>query len=166
MLIKLRTYIGDKLIIVSPECVAVFQGVADYPADVAGQAFNYFVNVIRLADHVIDLYQPQAYNNWYGATGGSLDFLKNVYLNWRNFKGIGQWDAPIPNFTGVAGEKLMMGVLASTRAGVSSYYSQSQTITDFRQWLGENNYPMRGFMMWDSNWDKLNGFVISDACVK
>ena len=50
-ILKLREVIGkDKLIIVSPECVTVYQGVPDYSPDTAGNAFNYFVNVIRLAD--------------------------------------------------------------------------------------------------------------------
>lgn len=51
MILDLRAGIGsEKMLIVSPECVAVYQGVADYSADTAGQAYNYFVNVIRLAD--------------------------------------------------------------------------------------------------------------------
>jgi chitinase len=166
MLIEMRTFIGNGLLIVSPECVTVYQGSPVVSADVGGQAFNYFVPIIQLADHVIDLYQPQAYNNWYGATGGSLEFLKNVYLNWRNIKGIGQWDSPIPNFKGVAGDKLMMGVLASTSAGGAAYYAVPDTIRQFKKWIQENNYPLRGFMMWDSNWDKLNNFVISNACVE
>jgi len=135
MFIEMRAHIGNKLLITSPECVTVYQGSPVVAADVGGQAFNFFVNVIKLADHVIDLYQPQAYNNWYGATGGSLDFLKNVYLNWRNLKGIGQWDSPIADFAGVSGDKLMMGVLASTSAGVSAYYAKPNVITEFRKWI-------------------------------
>jgi len=166
-LIELRGAIGtDKLLIVSPECVAVYQGVADYSADTAGQAYNYFVNIIRLADHVIDLYQPQAYNNWYDVPGGSLEYLKDVYLNWRNFKGIMDWMQPIPNFSGVAGDKLMMGVLASTSAGGASYYYRPDIIESFKKWIEENKYTLRGFMMWDSHWDTLNGNLVSNACVK
>jgi len=57
-----------------------------------------------LADDSIDFYQPQAYNNWYdGITGGTLDYLKDVYLNWRNYQGLGQWSSPIPDFKGVSG---------------------------------------------------------------
>jgi len=167
MLIELRGAIGtDKLLIVSPECVAVYQGVADYSADTAGQAYNYFVNIIRLADHVIDLYQPQAYNNWYDVPGGSLEYLKDVYLNWRNFKGIMDWMQPIPNFSGVAGDKLMMGVLASTSAGGASYYYRPDIIESFKKWIEENKYTLRGFMMWDSHWDTLNGNLVSNACLK
>ena len=150
------------MIIVSPECVAVYQGVADYGPDTAGQAYNYFVNIIRLADQAIDLYQPQAYNNWYDVSGGSLNYLKDVYLNWRNYKGIMDWMKPIPNFSGVAGDKLLMGVLASTRAGGAGYYYQPQVIADFKAWLAENKYPLRGFMIWDSHWDTLNSNAISN----
>jgi chitinase len=76
------------------------------------------------------------------------------------------WETPIANFTGVAGEKLMMGVLASTSAGGASYYYPPDIITAFRSWLATNNYPLAGFMMWDSHWDSLNGNAISNACTK
>ena len=165
-IIQLKKALGSKLLIVSPECVAVYQGVADYSADTAGQAYNYFVNVIRLADDYIDFYQPQAYNNWYDVAGGTLDYLKDVYLNWRNLKGILSWQTPSANFNGVSGDKLLMGVLASTSAGGASYFYSVDTITAFRSWLTANNYPLRGFMMWDSHWDSLNGFAISNACTK
>ena len=165
-IIQLKKALGSKLLIVSPECVAVYQGVADYSADTAGQAYNYFVNVIRLADDYIDFYQPQAYNNWYDVAGGTLDYLKDVYLNWRNLKGILSWQTPIANFNGVSGDKLLMGVLASTSAGGASYFYSVDTITAFRSWLTANNYPLRGFMMWDSHWDSLNGYAISNACTK
>jgi chitinase len=167
MINQLRGAIGtSKLLIVSPECVAVYQGVADYSADTAGQAYNYFVNVIKLADKSIDYYQPQAYNNWYDVSGGSLDYLKDVYLNWRNLPGVLSWEQPIANFTGVSGDKLLMGVLASTSAGGSSYYYSPDVIAQFRQWLADNNYPLKGFMMWDSHWDSLNGKAISNACTQ
>lgn len=167
MINQLRGAIGpNKLLITSPECVAVYQGVADYSADTAGQAYNYFVNVIRLADHSIDYYQPQAYNNWYDVAGGTLDYLKDVYLNWRNLPGILSWQTPLANFSGVASEKLLMGVLASTSAGGAAYYFSPDVIAQFRQWLADNNYGLAGFMMWDSHWDTLNGQAISNACTK
>lgn len=167
MILDMRKAIGsDKVIVVSPECVTVYQGVADYGPDTPGQAFNYFVNVIRLADDAIDLYQPQAYNNWYDFPGGTLNYLKDVYLNWRNFKGMMDWMKPIENFKGVAGNKLMMGVLASTRAGGAAYYYQPTVIDEFKAWLAENKYELRGFMMWDSHWDQLNDNAISNEVVK
>lgn len=146
--------------------MAVYQGVADYSADTAGQAYNYFVNIIRLADSAIDLYQVQVYNNWYDVAGGTLDYIKDVYLNWRNYKGIMSWMVPLADFKGVAGNKLMMGVLASTSAGGSAYYFSPDIIRQFKSWLAQNNYELRGFMSWDSHWDKLNGYAISNVCTE
>lgn len=143
--------------------MAVYQGVPDYSPDTAGQAYNYFVNVIRLADQAIDLYQPQAYNNWYDVAGGSLNYLKDVYLNWRNYKGIMDWMQPIANFSGVSGNKLMMGVLASTSAGGAAYFYQTSVLAEFKSWLAENKYELNGFMIWDSHWDQLNGNALSNV---
>lgn len=117
-----------------------------------------------MADAYIDFYQPQAYNNWYGGLpGGSLAYFKEVYLHWRNLQGLVAWSTPLQNFKGVSGDKLIMGLLASTSAGGAAYYAPSSVIKDFKKWLSDNNYPLKGFMMWDSNWDKLNGFSISNA---
>lgn len=57
--------------------MTVYQGVSVPSADVGGQAWNYMVPIIRLADAYIDYYQVQAYNNWYGSLpGGSVAYLK------------------------------------------------------------------------------------------
>lgn len=115
MILALRTALGpNKLIIVSPEDVTVMQefGVPD-PDSVSGY-YNYFVNIIKLADQAISYYQPQAYNNWYEEPAGTLSYLQNVYLNWRNLQGMMTWAKPIANFTGVDGNKLLIGVEAST----------------------------------------------------
>lgn len=79
-------------------------------------------------------------------------------------KGLSPWTNPLPNFSGVKGEKLLMGVLASTSAGGAAYYTQPSTISNFRKYLADNKYPLAGFMMWDSHWDQLNNFQISNAC--
>ena len=71
---------------------------------------------------------------------------------------------PIANFSGVSGSKLMMGILASTRAGGSNYYFAPKIISQFKKWIEDNNYELKGFMIWDSNWDKLNKFEASNAC--
>ena len=39
---------------------------------------------------------------------------------------------PIANFSGVSGEKLMMGVLASTKAGGSNFYFKPEVISKFK----------------------------------
>lgn len=105
----LRTAIGNKLIVVSPEDVAVIQTVSYVPApNAGGQPWNYFVPIINLGDQYIDFYQPQAYNNGYDSfAGGSVGYLQDVYLNWVNLPAAG---SPIPNFTGVPGKKLLIGL--------------------------------------------------------
>ncbi len=76
------------------------------------------------------------------------------------------WTSPLPNFKGVSGNKLLMGLLASTSAGGAQYYAPPSAIRDFKSWIKQNNYPLKGFMMWDSNWDILNGFAISNAATE
>ena len=94
--------IGRKLLIVSPEDVTIYQGVQVPSPDYPGQAWNYFVPIVQLADDYIDIYQPQAYNNGYdGFAGGSLDYFKDVYLNWRNMQGLSSWTKPIEGFSGI-----------------------------------------------------------------
>ena len=157
--------LGKKYIIVSPECVTVYQGVGVPDPDSPGQPFNYFVPIINLADSAIDYYQPQAYNNWYdGIQGGTPKFFQDVYLNWRNLQGLSPWAGPLKNFTGVAAKKLLIGVLASQSAGGAAYYGPPANIKEFRNWLTASNYTVAGFMMWDSHWDTLNNNLISNAC--
>jgi chitinase len=140
-IIQLKAAIGTKLVIVSPEDVAVYQGTTVPDENTGGQPFNYFVNIINRADAAIDYYQPQAYNNWYdGEVGGSIRYLQDVYENWRNLQGTGQWDTPLANFTGVKGSKLLIGVLASTSAGIGSYYASPTIIADFKNWIVANNH--------------------------
>jgi chitinase len=169
MINALRDTLGpQKLIIVSPEDVTVMQEFGVPSPDAQTGYYNYFVPIIVLADKSIDYYQPQAYNNWYEVPGGNLTYLQNVYLNWRNLQGLMTWAKPIdiPDFNGVAGEKLLMGVEASPDAGGSNYFVSPATIKDFKDWLAGNNHTMRGFMMWDSHWDALYNNSISIACTE
>jgi chitinase len=111
MILALREAIGTaKLIIVSPEDVTVMQEFGVPDADAVTGYYNYFVPIIKLADSAIDYYQPQAYNNWYEMTYGTVEYLQNVYLNWRNLQGMVTWAKPIPNFNGVDGNKLLIGL--------------------------------------------------------
>lgn len=145
----------------------MYQGSAVPPANSSGNPFNYYVPIINTVDSYIDYYQVQAYNNWYdGLPGGSLEYLQDVYLNWRNFKSLGPWNVIIPGFAGVAGEKLIMGILASTSAGGAAYYATPDTISKFQAWLTVNKYTLKGFMTWDSYWDTKNGNAISKAVTK
>ncbi len=91
-------------------------------------------------------------------------YLKDVYENWRNIPGEGAY-TPIPDFTGVAGEKLLLGIMASPNAGISSYYSTPDTINQLKSWIQVNNHQLKGFMIWDSNWDANNGYLISNVCL-
>jgi chitinase len=165
MIIQLKNALGNKLLVVTPECVTVYQGTSVPDPDQGSQYFNYFVPIINLAGSYIDYYQPQAYNNWYdGYNGGSIEYLQDVYLNWRNMQGLNPNNQPIDGFSGVRGEKLLMGLLASTSAGGSQYYAPPETIQQFKSWLKSNQYPLVGFMLWDSFWDSLNGYAVSNAC--
>lgn len=146
----------------SPEDVAVIQTVSYVPApNAGGQPWNYFVPIINLGDQYIDFYQPQAYNNGYDSyAGGSVGYLQDVYLNWCNLPAAG---TPISGFTGVPGKKLLIGLEASTSAGGSSFYATPAVIASFKSWIAAKDYPIEGFMIWDSHWDALNGFAVSNA---
>jgi chitinase len=91
-----------------------------------------------------------------------VEYLQDVYLNWRNLPANG---APIANFTGIAGDKLLIGLEASPSAGGSSFYATPDVVSRFKSWIANNNYPLEGFMIWDSHWDYLNEYAISNACV-
>lgn len=120
--------------------------------------------IIKLADNYIDIYQIQAYNNWYNNwDGASLEYLKDVYLNWINEQGLLTAYKPIADFCGIDGDKMMMGLLASTSAGDSRFYRSRSTIREFKYWLEANNYELKGFMIWDSHWDYGNSFRISNV---
>ncbi len=113
--------LGRKYISLSADCITVYQGSPVPDVDKSGQAFNYLVPVIQLADTSIDFYHVKAYSNWYdGYTHTSLEYLQDVYLNWRNLQGYCQGCKPIPNFKGVASTKLLIGVLASSDARVAT----------------------------------------------
>lgn len=90
----------------------------------------------------------------------------DVYLNWRNLQGLNKAHTIIPNFAGVKGEKLAMGLPASTSAATAIYYFTPEIIAKFQAWLKANNYPLKGFMIWDSNWDIKNNFTISKAATE
>ena len=117
MIINLKSELlkkGRKILVVSPEDITIYQGVFVPDPDTPGKPYNYFVPIINLADSSIDYYQPQAYNNAYVIyEAGSIEYFEDVYLNWRNMQGLAPWYQPIPNFAGVKGSKLMMGLMAS-----------------------------------------------------
>lgn len=122
------------------------------------------VPIIQLADTSIDYYQTKAYSNWYdGYDHTSLEYLQDVYLNWRNLQGYCKGCKPIANFKGVAPNKLLLGVVGSPDARRTPEYAGPQIIRDFKAWLISKGYDMIGFNIWNSHWDRLNGNQISIA---
>jgi chitinase len=143
--------------------VAVILSVGFIPTpDTPGQPWNYFVPIVNLADSAIDFYQPQAYNNGYDSyAGGSVEYLKDVYLNWCNsIPGV----PPVAGYNGISGKKLLIGLEASPSAGGSSFYASPDVITKFKTWLVDSGNDLEGFMIWDSHWDDQYKRVISTAC--
>jgi len=66
----------------------------------------------------------------------------------------------IANFTGVPQNKLLIGVPASQTAG--NLPPSGQTIDSFKGWMTSNNYSMLGAFIWDSHWDALNQYNMSN----
>lgn len=161
----LRNAIGNsKQIIVSPENVTVYQGVGAFSADKVGGAFNYMVPVIKASIDQIDYVQPQYYNNWYDTNVASADYLVNGYLQWLNKAGThGTQPFDKSVYPGVPAHKLILGVLASTSAGMSAFYAQPSMVGDaFSILRSQHGVDVGGIMMWDSNWDKLNNYIVSN----
>ena len=132
------------MLIVSPQCVTVYQGVRDVPSLMGDSPkfWNYMVNVIDETLDEIDYWQVQAYNDWYGQPSGSLKYLQSVYLNWRNLPDVNAGGSILSNNAansknnrfrgqkgdGVPGNKLVMGLLASEVAGVKGHYANPSII--------------------------------------
>lgn len=144
--------------------MAVIRSVGFVPTlDIPGQPWNYFVPIVNNADQYIDFYQPQAYNNGYDSyAGGSVDYLIDVYSNWCNIPDAN--NQTMTGYNGIDGSKLLIGLEASPSAGISSFYASPSVVNDFKNWIASKKYSLEGFMLWDSHWDALNNYEISDAC--
>ena len=132
-----------------------------------GLYWNYWVPIFNLALSSIDLVMVQAYNNWYDSLSpGSLDYLKDVYLNWRNIQSpYCTGCTPIANFTGVPASKLSIGVPASSSAAGPNFSYSVDTLSAFQSWLASQNYTLIGYMIWSSHWDSLNNYAISNVLI-
>lgn len=110
----------------------------------------------------------QAYNNWYdGLPGGSVAYLTDVYLQWRNLPSTYCTGCTvIANFSGVPAAKLVMGIPASTSAAIASYYVTSAVIDQYLTAMSTASYTLAGMMIWDSHWDQLNQFNISNTIIR
>ena len=158
--------IGRKFLVLTADCIGIYQGVAVPDADKGGQPFNYLVPIINLADSAIDYYTVKAYSNWYdGYDHTTLQYLQDVYLNWRNLQGFCPDCKPIAGFKGVAQNKLLMGVVGSADARKPVEYAGPGIIKSFKSWLQSKGYDMVGFNVWNSHWDYLNGNQISSSSV-
>lgn len=161
---KLNELGSNKVLSITAQCGTVYQGVSVPDPSLPNQYYNHLVYIINTADAYIDFYQVKAYDDWYEYPGGSLEYLQNIYLNWRNFQGMSQWGSkPLSNFQGVAADKLVLGVLGSTSAGSATYYTTPSVLVKFKAWLSSNNYGLRGFMVWDSAFDSKNANTISNT---
>lgn len=90
---------NNKLLTITAQCGTVYQGVSVPDPTLPNQYYNHLVYIIKTADAYIDYYQVKAYDDWYEYPGGSLEYLQNIYLNWRNFQGMSQWGSqPLSNF--------------------------------------------------------------------
>jgi chitinase len=164
---RLLNNLGRKYITLTADCITVYQGSPVPDADKAGQGFNFLVPVFQLADSSIDFYHVKAYSNWYdGYDHGSLPYLQDVYLNWRNQQGFCRGCLPIPNFKGIPASKLLLGVLASPDARASSEYKSPSVVREFKTWLYQRGYDLYGFHLWNSYWDRANGNQISLAILQ
>jgi chitinase len=142
------------LITVTPECTTVVNTVPTI-----GGGWNTMVPVINQAINNIDFIQVQAYNNNpYGDTAGSATFFENIYKNWI---------APFPTtnpvkYNGMPASKLLLGVPASSTAANQAYYPSPAVLTQVLQDLTQEYSDFGGIMTWDSHWDALNSYAVSN----
>lgn len=112
---------------------------------------------------LIDIVLIQAYNNWYDSlTEGSLNYFQDIYLNWINQPSpFCSGCSIIANFTGVPMNKVVIGFPASTSAGNTP--PTPQVIDQFQTWIGTSNFTIGGYFLWDSHWDSLNSYSLSNT---
>jgi len=148
---------------IAPECVGIYTGSAYTPG--TWNSWNYWVPIINTTISDIDFVMVQAYNNWYEQPAGTLSYVQDVYVNWQNKPSASfcNWCTPIANFNGVPDSKLVLGILSSTSAGNGGYYLAPAILQSFISWTKTSNFTLAGIMFWNSHWDSLNGYAISNA---
>lgn len=50
-------------------------------------------------------------------------------------QGLSPWAGPLPNYNGVAGKKLLIGIMASSQAGGTAYYAPPTVVNEFKAFL-------------------------------
>lgn len=162
-----KLYKIKRFITLTSDCIGVYQGApVPSPDDTKIQAFNFIVPIIQLADDVIDFYNLKAYSNWYdGYNHTSVEYIQDIYLNWRNLPGMCQGCRPIPDFKGVSETKLFIGLLASPDARTASEYGGPNLVKNTKAWLSKQGYKLAGFHLWNSYFDQANGYQVSTAII-
>lgn len=171
---SLKQKITPKILTIAPQNVGVYQPNPFIPNSTTLDGWSYFVPVLNGAIQSIDYVAIQAYNNWYGGgnynpSAASVDYLMNSYLNWLNSPNtlFNPPQTPIANFAGVPESKLIIGILASSKAGGSAFAPTPTMLESVVQTLSQPPYnnSLAGYMMWDSYWDESNSYEISDAAI-
>jgi chitinase len=158
---------GKRWITLTADCIGVYQGApVPSPDDTKIQAFNFVVPIIQLADDAIDYYNSKAYSNWYdGYNHTAVEYIQDIYLNWRNLPGMCQGCRPIANFKGVDGAKILIGLLASPDARTAAEYGGPNLVKNTKAWLLKQGYKVAGFQLWNSYFDKANGYQVSTTII-
>lgn len=91
-----------------------------------------------------------------------MSYITDIYLQWSNLQSsYCQGCNPITNFAGVAPSKLIILLPASSVAGSSP--ATPQTIASFITF--SQSHGLRGMGLWDSHWDALNSYSLSNAII-
>lgn len=167
----LRQYLGESAIItIAPQNVGVAQNVGYIPAANAANgvgAWNFFVPVLNNSLNSLTLVMQQDYNNPCGSMNSvSAQYFECSYLSWVNAPNASAvtGGSQLNGFNGVPVSKLIIGTIASASAGGASYYGGMTPIQQAYTGLQANyGYTPRGFMFWDSYWDSLNSYTISNG---
>jgi chitinase len=72
---------------------------------------------------------------------------------------------PIANFKGVDGAKIFIGLLASPDARTAAEYGGPNLVKNTKAWLLKQGYKVAGFHLWNSYFDKANGYQVSTTII-
>lgn len=167
----LRQYLGESAVItIAPQNVGVAQNVPSVPSATSSNgvgAWNFFVPVLQNSLNSLSLVYQQDYNNGCGSMSSvSSQYFECNYVSWANLANGSAVTGgnQIAGFTGVPVSKLIVGTIASSSAGGASYYGGMTPIQSFYTAMPTSyGITPRGFMFWDSYWDSLNNYTISNG---
>lgn len=167
----LRQYLGESAVItIAPQNVGVAQNVPSVPSATASNgvgAWNFFVPVLQNSLNSLSLVYQQDYNNGCGSMSSvSSQYFECSYVSWANLANGSAVTGgnQIAGFVGVPVSKLIVGTIASSSAGGASYYDGMTPIQSFYTAMPTSyGITPRGFMFWDSYWDSLNNYTISNG---